>query len=82
MTNCHVQMGDGPDQSVMSAADELHHLKTLLREDPAFAKALRCANTTEEAAQVACDHGIAVTPEALWRNRGTLESGGMPTWRG
>jgi hypothetical protein len=38
--------------------------------------------TTEQAAHLAWEHGIAVTPEALWRNRGTLESGGMPTWRG
>lgn len=28
------------------------------------------------------DHGITVTPEALWRHRGTLLRGGLPTWRG
>jgi hypothetical protein len=82
MTTCHFPIGNGMDGSVMSVADELHHLKELLRKDPAFADALRCTDTTEEAAQLACDHGIAVTPEALWRNRGTLESGGRPTWRG
>jgi hypothetical protein len=54
----------------------------LLREDPVFAEALRCTDTTEEAAQLACHHGVAVTQEALWRNRGTLVRGGRPTWRG
>jgi hypothetical protein len=29
-----------------------------------------------------CEHRLDVTPEALWRNRGTLISGGRPTWRG
>jgi hypothetical protein len=82
MTTCHMPIGNGLDGSVMSVADELHHLKELLRKDPVFAEALRCTDTTEEAAQLACDHGIEVTPEALWRNRGTLESGGQPTWRG
>jgi hypothetical protein len=62
--------------------DELHHLKEMLRNDSTFAEALRSTGTTEEAAHLAREHGIAVTPEALWRNRGTLESGGMPTWRG
>lgn len=62
--------------------DELHHLKEMLRHDAAFAEALRCTDTTEEAAQLAWEHGISVSQEALWRNRGTLESGGRPTWRG
>ncbi len=62
--------------------DELHHLKEMLRNDSIFAAALRSTKSTEEAARLAWDHGITVTPEALWRNRGTLESGGMPTWRG
>jgi hypothetical protein len=82
MTTCHLPTSHGSEGSVMSVADELHHLKELLSEDPVFAEALRCTDTTAEAAQIACDHGIAVTPEALWRNRGTLVSGGRPTWRG
>jgi hypothetical protein len=39
-------------------------------------------DSTEAAARVAADHGVNVTPEALWRNRGTLVSSGLPTWRG
>ncbi len=62
--------------------DELHHLKELVSANPAFAEALRAADTTEEVAELARKHGIAVTAEALWRNRGTLVQGGQPTWRG
>ena len=54
----------------------------MLRDDPVFAEALRFTESTEEAARLICEHGLDVTPEALWRNRGTLESGGRPTWRG
>jgi hypothetical protein len=78
MATCH------PPNSppAVSATDELSHLRQLLRDDPAFAEALRSTETTEAAARVVCEHGIDVTPEALWRNRGTLESDGRPTWRG
>ena len=31
---------------------------------------------------LAAEHGVEVSPEALWRHRGTLVSGGLPTWRG
>lgn len=82
MTTCRVKTNHGLEGIAISIADELHHLKELLREDPVFAESLRCTDTTEEAAQLACDHGVAVTQEALWRNRGTLVSGGRPTWRG
>lgn len=82
MTTCHSPTSHGSDGSVMPVADELHHLKDMLNNDPVFAEALRCTDTTEEAARIACDHGVAVTPEVLWRNRGTLVSGGRPTWRG
>ncbi len=68
--------------AAVSVGDELHQLRQLLLNDQNFAEALRCTGTTEEAARLVCAHGIAVTPEALWRNRGTLESGGRPTWRG
>lgn len=64
------------------SAAALHHLKELLQGDPAFAQALRATTSTEAAAQLAAEHGIQVSPEALWRHRGTLVSGGLPTWRG
>jgi hypothetical protein len=31
---------------------------------------------------VARRRGIRVSPEALWRHRGALLAGGVPTWRG
>jgi hypothetical protein len=68
--------------AVVPTADALHHLKDLLQHDPAFAKALGATDSTEAAARLAAEHGVQVTPEALWRNRGTLSSGGFPTWRG
>lgn len=64
------------------SAAALHQLKELLKGDPAFAQALRATESTEAAAQLASEHGVQVSPEALWRHRGTLISGGMPTWRG
>jgi hypothetical protein len=64
------------------SAAALHQLKELLQRDPAFAQALRATESTEAAARLAAEHGIAVSPEALWRHRGTLVSGGLPTWRG
>ena len=64
------------------SAAALHQLKELLKGDPAFAQALRATKSTEAAAQLASKHGVQVSPEALWRHRGTLISGGMPTWRG
>jgi len=70
-----------PDPAPSSAA-ALHQLKQLLKSDPAFAMALRATTSTTEAARLVAVHGVHVTPEALWRHRGTLESGGMPTWRG
>jgi hypothetical protein len=62
--------------------DALHQLKELLRRDHTFANALLAASTTEEAAHLALEHGITVTQEAIWRQRGTLLEGGNPTWRG
>jgi hypothetical protein len=64
------------------SAAALHQLKELLQSDPAFAQALRATASTEAAAQLAAEHGVQVSPEALWRHRGTLASGGLPTWRG
>jgi hypothetical protein len=71
----------GPKVEHPSAA-ALHQLKELLQGDPAFAQALRTTGSTEEAARLAAEHGVQVSPEALWRHRGTLVSGGLPTWRG
>lgn len=64
------------------ASDALHALKQLIGRDPQFAAALRSSETTEQAAELARLHGLNVTPEALWRHRGTLVEGGRPTWRG
>jgi hypothetical protein len=65
-----------------TSADALHQLKVLAHDDPAFASALRHTASTQEAARLAQRHGIEVSPEALWRNRGMLTSAGEPTWRG
>jgi hypothetical protein len=64
------------------ASDVLHELKQLLRRDPQFAAALRNSDSTEQAAELVRSHGLKLTPEALWRHRGTLMEGGRPTWRG
>jgi hypothetical protein len=65
-----------------SSAAALHQLKEMLQADAVFAQALRATESTEAAAQLAAEHGVSVSPEALWRHRGTLASGGLPTWRG
>jgi hypothetical protein len=69
-------------QAASSNQDALDQLKALVHQDRGFAAALRASSSTHAAAQLAATEGIAVTPEALWRNRGTLVSGGLPTWRG
>ncbi|MFN5219314.1 MAG: Nif11-like leader peptide family natural product precursor [Cyanobacteriota bacterium] len=70
-----------PEDAEM-ASDVLHHLKQLIQSDPAFAQALRHIETTEQAAELIHQHGLEITPETLWRHRGTLVEGGLPTWRG
>jgi hypothetical protein len=62
--------------------DVLHQLKQMTEDDPAFAEALRRIDTTEQAAELIHQHGLEVTPEALWRHRGKLMEGGRPTWPG
>lgn len=62
--------------------EPLQALEQLIQRDPTFAEALRSSDTTEDAARLIREHGIVLTPEALWRHRGTLEHGGRPTWRG
>jgi hypothetical protein len=64
------------------AVDSVQQLKDLLLHDASFAQALRSTDSTEAAARLAAERGVVVTPEALWRNRGTLVIGGLPTWRG
>ena len=66
----------------LPSAAALNQLKQLLQSDPAFAQALCACASTEAAASLAAEHGVQVSPEALWRHRGTLVSGGLPTWRG
>jgi hypothetical protein len=69
-------------QAENPSAAALHQLKELLERDTAFAQALSATASTEAAVKLAAEHGIVVTPEALWRHRGTLLSDGLPTWRG
>ncbi|MEB3264440.1 MAG: Nif11-like leader peptide family natural product precursor [Synechococcus sp.] len=78
MATCHMS---SPENAVL-ASDVLDQLREQLRSDPAFADALRRIETTEQAAALIHQHGLEVTPEALWRHRGTLADGGRPTWRG
>jgi hypothetical protein len=78
MTTCNLPTPETAHPSVAA----LHQLKELLQGDPVFAKALAATASTEAAAKLAAEHGVQVTPEALWRHRGMLVSGGLPTWRG
>lgn len=64
------------------SAAALHQLKEMLQSEPDSAQALHATASTEAAAQLAPDHGGLVSPEALWRHRANLVSGGLPTWRG
>lgn len=75
--DCHAPLSDAE-----ASVDGLHRIKTMAESNPSFAKALRSTITTEAAAQLAQAHGIDVSPEALWRQRGTLTEAGLPTWRG
>lgn len=78
MTTCDLPASEAENPS----AAALHQLKELLERDTAFAQALAATASTEAATKLAAEHGVVVTPEALWRHRGTLVSGGLPTWRG
>ena len=78
MTTCDLPASEAENPS----AAALHQLKELLERDTAFAQAMAATASTEAAAKLAAEHGVVVTPEALWRHRGTLVSGGLPTWRG
>ncbi|MCP9915543.1 hypothetical protein AAF143_13780 [Cyanobium sp. ATX-6F1] len=62
--------------------DALHRIRELAHSNRDFANSLRHSHSTEEAAELAGAHGISIKPEVLWRHRGTLLSGGLPTWPG
>ncbi len=76
-TQCPVPLSDQE-----ASVDGLHRIKMMAESNPVFARALRSTSSTEDAVQLAQAHGIVVSPEALWRQRGTLTEVGMPTWRG
>jgi hypothetical protein len=62
-----------------STMEALHSLQELTMRDPDFAHALKRTGSTQAAARLARRHGIEISPETLWRNRGRH---GLPTWRG
>lgn len=78
MANCDLRTPDAVNPSVAA----LHQLKLLVERDPVFSQALRTTVSTEDAAKLLADHGVTLTQAVLWRHRGTLVSGGLPTWRG
>ena len=65
-----------------NATEALHRVVDLARSDPAFAAAFRASESPQKASELAHRYGIEVSPAALWRKRGTLTDGGLPTWRG
>jgi hypothetical protein len=74
-------LGQTP-RDVESRVDALHRLKEVALSDDSFAAELRVTRSTAEAATLAEQHGITIPPAALWRHRGTLIPGGLPTWPG
>jgi hypothetical protein len=54
-----------------------------MQDDSALRQAVQAAATAsnEAAAQLAAEHEVQVSPEMLWRHRGSLVSGGVPIWR-
>ncbi len=61
------------------ASDVLHALKELVHRDPQFAAALRRSDSTEQATELVRRHGLLLTPEFLWRQRGMLLEDARPT---
>lgn len=80
MDTCNTSLTSSHASS--GAEQALRQMKELTQRDPAFAAALRESHSTQEAAKLAHSHGITIKPEVLWRHRGTLLSGGLPTWPG
>lgn len=66
------------EQSTDSGLHELHELQDLISSNEGFAQLMRRSGSTADAAKLAGEHGVHVTPEALWRNRGRH---GLPAWR-
>ncbi|QNJ25634.1 hypothetical protein SynSYN20_01300 [Synechococcus sp. SYN20] len=62
-------------------SDALSMLKALLKKDDNLAAQMRLEPTSSSATKLAYEHGIQISPEALWSNRGVLVSDGHPTWR-
>jgi len=82
MDTAHAQTPAAGSHQSQDQARSLQEIKTLAQRDEAFAHALKACASTQEAAHVARRRGIRVSPEALWRHRGALLAGGVPTWRG
>ncbi len=82
MTTVQASLPTEASHGSMDQAKALQEIKTLAQHDEAFAQALKASASTQEAAHVARRRGIRVSPEALWRHRGSLLVGGVPTWRG
>ncbi len=81
-STCEMPRTEATVQSHANATEALHRVKELARCDPDFAAALSASDSPQKAADLALRHGIDVSAAALWRQRGTLAHGGLPTWRG
>ncbi len=81
-STCEMPRTEAAVQSHADATEALHWVKELARRDPEFAAALSASDSPQKAADLAQRHGIDVSAAALWRQRGTLAHGGLPTWRG
>lgn len=84
MSTCEISRTDAPADAHAhaNATDALRRVKDLALSDSGFAAALRTSDSPQKAADLAQHHGIDVSAAALWRQRGTLAHGGVPTWRG
>lgn len=71
-------VGTSTEQSSDPGLHELHELQDLISTNEGFARRMRRTGSTVDAAKLAAEHGVHVTPEALWRNRGRH---GLPAWR-
>ncbi len=80
MTTC--ELSSTTTYAQPNAAEALHQVKDLAQRDPLFSGALQTTDSPQAASDLARQHGIEVSPAALWRHRGTLARGGQPTWRG
>lgn len=58
MATCNLSAPEAAHPSTAA----LHQLKELVEHDPVFAQALVATATTEDAARLAAEHGIPLTP--------------------